>query len=449
MQTIEVNAKAGSLPTVLAAAALPLIAVAASTFSFAQAAPLSLLLLALMGVREAGIADTTARIRAEFWAGRGLLNLAVVATILLALLATVSGLWAPSLLNASMKGLGLAIILVAALAGSGVFSADGSSRRQAIASGLIIGLSIALLLVAVNVLTADWLTRKLFTLAPLLAASIAKHVTFADGVAVAVSDSVGNRPMAVATLLLVPGMIIARRLHRSLLRNAFFFCVAIYVAAVLLNARHQSSQLAIVVGASVLLMAWLNVNITRRIVLVTWCVGVMAAPLVGALALKLEVHQASWLFSTARQRVIIWGTTAERIAERPILGHGAAAAEVLQKSTPRPAVRDGEVFARTTARHAHNAYLQIWLDLGLVGALLLTAIGAALVQRTAQLLAGDQAWALAAFAVGVAMMASSYGMWQAWIQASLGLALALAAAAMALRPPDTDAPSAICLGSQT
>ncbi len=337
-----------------------------------------------------------------------------------------------------MKGVGLAGVVVATCFALGLLSARENARQRAIANGLLIGLSLALLMVAVNAVTADWLTRRLFTLAPWLAAGIVKNVMVTDGVVVHVAESVGNRPMALATLLLVPGLIVAWKIGGTVTARLFLLSALVFIAAVVVKANHQSSQLAVIIAAVVALVAWLNTRITRRVLLVVWCIGILAAPLIGALGMKMGAHRASWLFESASARVIIWGSTAERIGDRPILGHGAAAAQVLQKTQARPAVREGEVFARYTARHAHNAYLQIWFDLGLVGAVLLAAFGASLIARTGLLPEQDQWLALTAFAAGAAMMATSYGLWQLWIQASLGLSIAISIAALRL-PADAGA----------
>lgn len=406
------------------------LSVAVTTFSFAQAAPVALVLLAALAVREMGLSTSFSRLRA--------LSAPIFASLALAFVALASGLWAPSLPRATMKGVGLAGVVVATCFALGLLSARENARQRAIANGLLIGLSLALLMVAVNAVTADWLTRRLFTLAPWLAAGIVKNVMVTDGVVVHVAESVGNRPMALATLLLVPGLIVAWKIGGTVTARLFLLSALVFIAAVVVKANHQSSQLAVIIAAVVALVAWLNTRITRRVLLVVWCIGILAAPLIGALGMKMGAHRASWLFESASARVIIWGSTAERIGDRPILGHGAAAAQVLQKTQARPAVREGEVFARYTARHAHNAYLQIWFDLGLVGAVLLAAFGASLIARTGLLPEQDQWLALTAFAAGAAMMATSYGLWQLWIQASLGLSIAISIAALRL-PADAGA----------
>lgn len=396
------------------------LAISATAVSFAQAAPLALVALAAVGVSELGV-DGAHR---EIWPP----SAPAVAVVVLGFFAGFSALWAPRPSLALVKGGALATVaLVATMAGCVLARADPERRRE-LSNGLVMGLALGLLFVAVNALTSDYLTRWCLWRVPLAAASIAKHVNFGPDGVISVSASVGNRPMAVATLLLFPGWLVARSHASRAITFVFLGCSALFVLAVFLRGNHQSSQLALVAGAIVFLLSWSRPMLARRFIMTVWTAMVLTVPLLAAGIYKADLHDADWLFSTARARVVIWGTTAARIEERPFLGHGAAATEVLQKTQPPPERRDGERYHRTTARHAHNVYLQVWFELGAAGAVLLCGLGLLALQAIGRLPSAEQPAMLALFAVCATMMSSSYGIWQLWIQASLGLAAGIALA---------------------
>lgn len=106
---------------------------------------------------------------------------------------------------------------------------------------------------------------------------------------------------------------------------------------------------------------------------------------------------ASWAVRTD-----IWSFTADRIAERPFFGQGLDASRTFGLSIPL---------------HPHDAALQLWLELGLVGALIAAAFWLLLTGRIArQARAYRRSAAVTAacttsyFTVG----ALSFGVWQEW-----------------------------------
>jgi O-antigen ligase len=205
---------------------------------------------------------------------------------------------------------------------------------------------------------------------------------------------------------------------------------------VLARSTHQSSQLALVIGAVTLIVATWSRRVAAGTLVAGWLAASMLMVPAAIAAHGLELQRAPWLFNSARHRVVIWNYTAEEVLKRPLIGVGADATGVLHEGR----IQRGEVRSTTdalpigTARHAHNAYLQIWYELGLIGALLLAGLGLLLV-RLAMGLAGSAApLALASFATVAGMLATSYGLWQPWLLAGLALAALMLAAAARLEP---------------
>jgi O-antigen ligase len=186
-----------------------------------------------------------------------------------------------------------------------------------------------------------------------------------------------------------------------------------------------AAAIATVVGGLALVLP----RLTRWAVVSLAAAGILLAPyavrtLAGMESLHVQIKPS------AVHRLMIWRFTADRIAERPLLGWG------LETARDLPGGRD-EVSFQTSAGvltrealplHAHNAALQIRVELGVVGAALfaalIVAIGLAL-RRTSDRIGHAARLALLASALAIAM--ASYGVWQFWWLAALALVVALVA----------------------
>jgi O-antigen ligase len=136
---------------------------------------------------------------------------------------------------------------------------------------------------------------------------------------------------------------------------------------------------------------------------------------------------------------MIWNYTAETALNAPWIGIGANATYVLgpelEKSTPYQP--NGSPFRDSLSIHAHNVYLQTWLELGVVGAMLLTLFGLSVLGVIGRLAPEVQPYGYATFSSIAAMASASYGMWQYWFVALFGLvtiAFAIGARLLLSRP---------------
>ena len=156
-------------------------------------------------------------------------------------------------------------------------------------------------------------------------------------------------------------------------------------------------------------------------------VVVVAAPFLASLpdpdslATRFSEDQRS-----ALHRLYIWEFTAERIAEKPILGWG------LDSSRSIPGADDFVLpSGRLLDLHPHNAALQIWLELGALGAMALTALifvtGRAIAAIAEPL---HRAGAAGTFTAALAIAFLSFGIWQNWWIAVLVLTSAFVRAAI-------------------
>jgi hypothetical protein len=233
-----------------------------------------------------------------------------------------------------------------------------------------------------------------------------------------------TRNMAPAVFLLWPAIL---AMVGTLARpwGAVVGAITLPLTAVLIFlCNHETSKLAIVVGLAAFICAVLSARWTGRLVAVVWVLACLAVLPVALALHRLDVHEASWLQKSARHRIVIWNTTAEHVLQSPWFGTGARTTYEVGPLMEQNGTMDmsGE-FPRSLSVHSHSVYLQTWLELGLVGASLLTLLGLAILQAIRALPPTVQFFAYATFASAAAMAASSYGMWQTWFVSVFGFSI--------------------------
>ncbi|MEQ1695063.1 MAG: O-antigen ligase family protein [Hyphomicrobiaceae bacterium] len=255
-----------------------------------------------------------------------------------------------------------------------------------------------------------------------------KQLIMKDGVVVRISDTNINRRATVVTLLMAPAALLLTTLAESAFRR---WATALFVAIcaiLLVFSSHQSSQAAILAGAIAFGLAKLTPAWTCRSLAAAWCAACLLVVPFASLLHNANLHKNDAVFNSARHRVVIWNATAEGVKKSPVIGIGADATATLtliQKKAQEAAgtvVKDG-AYDVTTGRHAHNVFLQVWYELGGIGALLFLVAGLASLAQCMKAPAKAQPFLLAQFAVVAAMIAFSFSVWQLWLQGAVGLGL--------------------------
>ena len=221
----------------------------------------------------------------------------------------------------------------------------------------------------------------------------------------------------------------------------------LFAIGLMVLAGKEAPLLAAVLGGVVLAAALLAPRLATPVLGLVVVLGVLAAPLLPKAIPPMDefVRSAPNLSSSVYSRLLIWKNAGEHIFERPIAGHGMDTSRALygrEDKTERIFYdREGKPVWWTGAfepipLHPHNAVLQIWLELGLVGAAGLALLLAATVRALARsrLARADKAACLALFTTGLTMASISYGIWQGWWLGALWLAAAFAAASVPGRP---------------
>jgi O-antigen ligase len=241
-----------------------------------------------------------------------------------------------------------------------------------------------------------------------------------------------NQHVAMLTLQLWAGLLALTAIEagrRRAILILLYFCT---LAVPIFISQHESSQIAVVIGLFVLALAWKWPREIVAAVALCWVLGfILVLPLDFLAFRTAELHQARWLPTSARARIIIWEYTAGQVLERPLTGIGAdSTARVKARRTTPEEQPKGFVYKRTTGQHAHNVFLQTWYELGIVGAVLFAIAGAAIAFRIRLLPRLAQPFAAAAFMAFATIAALAWGIWQVWLVCAVALVplyLALAA----------------------
>ncbi len=274
---------------------------------------------------------------------------------------------------------------------------------------------------------------------------------------------------AVLAIFVWPGAAIARRRYSppaAAVLVLLSLALALYIGS-------GSASLAIIVGGMAMALVRFG---PKRAFLAIAVLSVLAVVLAPVLPNAISV--GGWMRDipgsvrfSVYHRSKIWTFTADQIRLRPILGWGMDSARSLpggdalididrdleyegaygdlcdrfstgaSKTMPPPSPQNEsprmeqggmpkyctmppyDTFAQVLPLHPHNAALQLWLELGALGALM----GAALVFLAQIAIAGakrsatGKAAAFGAFAAAFMIAGLSYGIWQSWWQSALWL----------------------------
>lgn len=338
--------------------------------------------------------------------------------------ALIAALWSAEARHGVGTALGLGALLVLATMTARALEDDDAAHVARIGRVLLPGIALGIALLAF-----DQASGNLFRLAVRGFPAWDIRITF------------GLKPAVSVLALLLPLLLLVPGLSRAVVGAALAGGVA-----VALWLPGESAKIATVAGLGIAFAARLAPRIAARLMAAGLGLVFLAAPLLFAAVLS-RGPDLSPLPMSAAHRVLIWDFALARIADRPLLGWGMDASRSLPGHRDNFDNRRLDRFGLTRAEeritfgqhaaqlplHPHNAALHIWLETGLVGALL----AAALVATLALTLGTVPAITAAGLGVLVSGMATgllSFGVWQPWWVATLMLA---AVALVALRRSPT------------
>lgn len=355
------------------------------------------------------------------------------------LFAALSALWSPApLMSLEKFAVGAAFAILVA-AGTGVVSRGAGTTMDRLLPAVWIGFLAGATILAIEIATGRALSIAVINGLGLREGQVnpAKFLLWQDGRLVAIGLGAMTRSMSALVLLLPAALAAAHLTLRGAGRQAALAAITIAAVVAIAGSDSQTAKLALLTGGLAALAARLSPWWTRRGLAAAWLLACLAiVPLTiatnGLVADKQRFDTALPGASPAA-RIAILNAYAEKVLERPILGHGVNSSYVLGPRFDAALDADGSDDRSASKsgmrQHPHNAYMQVWFELGAAGALLFALSGLGVLHRIAKLPEATQPLACATFAIVATVIAPSYGMWQYWFMAAIALAIFMAAMA--------------------
>ncbi|MGY2047391.1 O-antigen ligase family protein [Methylobacterium sp. JK268] len=235
-------------------------------------------------------------------------------------------------------------------------------------------------------------------------------------------DYVYNRPLELIVILAIPvAALLARAGHRGL---ALVTAAAAFASG-LFSASGASGLAALVATVTYVAARLLPGRAALALAGLGLTGALILAPVEGdilAAVMPPKVHDAM-AASNTRERLVIAQGFGAAVALDPWRGVGFGTSAHFDR-LPIAARLEPEMRQMVAAGHPHNSFLQVWVELGIVGA----ALAAAGMLLTLRALAAwpvpERAAALAAIAAAASIAFVGHGAWQGWWIAGLGALVA-------------------------
>ena len=248
-----------------------------------------------------------------------------------------------------------------------------------------------------------------------------------------------NNGVSLLTMLLWPTLIVLY----SQKRNKLAFLGFVATVYILSKSSNFAATVAVGLGSLSFLLAFFVPRIVYKIAAIGLTLLMLGAPfamrvLPDARTIGKNLPGLSY---SVYPRLVIWQYASNLVIKKPMAGHGIRTSRSLSKTDNKITFlyRDkGEIHTGNTQNiplHPHNGLIQIWLELGAIGAVLGLTLVLSVLWGISRSLAPQigKALAFAALASSICLISVSYGLWQSWWLASLWLQGSLIALSLVSR----------------
>ncbi len=255
-----------------------------------------------------------------------------------------------------------------------------------------------------------------------IAIELATHRAFRTWAGARDDSFIFNRP--VLTLLMMMPPLVVWLLGAT--RRGWLYALGLTVLLGFTAMRSESD--AAVLGLAIVCLAfplaWFFPRVTCVLAGLAFVIAMGISPLIGQISRQVITPEMHQMIATghSKERVALWSSFGSAVRKDPILGGGFGvspkmAQTKVAKKVPRKERR------MLAIGHPHNAALQIWVELGAVGAVLALAVIFLTLRAVARHphLVRSASLAIIAGAAPVALV--GHGAWQGWWAASLGAAM--------------------------
>jgi exopolysaccharide production protein ExoQ len=227
---------------------------------------------------------------------------------------------------------------------------------------------------------------------------------------------------SIVTLTLLVWSLLALVLVR---RQWLLLALLVPVPLAVYTGESQTAVLGLLVGLIVLPVAWFLPRLTNWLGLVTVLAVLAVSPFFGTLARQVlgATFHKTLAAAHSDDRVQIW-LSFEAVAQKKwLLGNGFGSSLNLQNAAVAKEITPERV-TLLGASHPHNAFLQLWVELGLVGTALVAVLFVVLFRAIGRADPRLQPFMLTWIAVVCAIALVSHGAWQAWWVAAIAASAA-------------------------
>jgi exopolysaccharide production protein ExoQ len=229
-----------------------------------------------------------------------------------------------------------------------------------------------------------------------------------------------NRP-ALTLLVMAPPLITALAMQG---RRWLGLIVAFFLAVAIFQSESGAAKLGLLVALGAYTVARWHRAAALAIATAAVVAAVALAPVTGQImrrAMPAAAHQAL-AASSSQTRVDVWRSFGAAVREQPWLGAGFSPGPAFTNS-PGAAAIDSAYQFFLKAGHPHNGALQIWSELGAIGAFLALLVLCLILRGLSGLPPATFAAAVATMAAATAASLVGHGLWQGWWPAAIGAAI--------------------------
>jgi O-antigen ligase len=222
-----------------------------------------------------------------------------------------------------------------------------------------------------------------------------------------IAPSVMNRCLVSLSLLLWPALYILHNKKQA----PFIILLLIAMCFAVFFAQSQSAIVALVLGSLSFLIALKFAKPFLYILCASVILGILASPWIAQWLFNLRPEiLIGWQNANAAQRIELWDFVARYALQQPWYGWGIEATRYIHDFD------SAQIFYTTTQiTHPHNFALQLWMELGLPGALFGSGFVFLSIKYLLTFDQKDLPFMIAAVTSMLIINLVGYDMWQSWL----------------------------------
>ena len=238
---------------------------------------------------------------------------------------------------------------------------------------------------------------------------------------------VHNRPVVTLLLLLGPVLVLVG-FHR---RRMLCWLVLLATVVAIVESESEAAKLGLVAAAGTFALSYAPFIWVKRLLAVVLLGLIWMQPFFGSTVATImpETVIEATEAGNSRARIQLWQAFSDVSRRYPIFGTGFASSPHMGSHPVAPKI-DRAYRRMLKVGHPHNAFLQVWVELGAIGALFLSGLVLWVMKCLSGAPADIRRVGLVTLMTTSAIALVSHGAWQGWWIA----AITLAAALLTLRP---------------